>query len=190
MLLNTYEHPNILFLRGCFLDDCESIEDMFDERIMRSVADENCAISDSIIYDDIPLVFTSVDKWIKKTNLKCWTCDCTFHTVPIFVPNTMEISKDVYPQIVKMDVIGNFCAWTCASYWIHLHYTRDEKWEKLKMLNHLYKLFTNKSVNYIEKSPQKTCMVQYGGHVTVSKYKEMIAGMNPTLHHSTMFSET
>jgi hypothetical protein len=52
----------ILFLQGVFKTDCDKIEDFFHERLLNGTAE-------SKYYDKIPLTFTSLDTWLKETNL-------------------------------------------------------------------------------------------------------------------------
>ena len=43
----------------------------------------------------------------KKTNIKCWFCDCNFFNQPIFIPNNIQKITDS-KTINKIDVNGNF----------------------------------------------------------------------------------
>lgn len=179
MELNSYNQPNILFLRGCFTEDCSSIEDLFDEQLVnRSIPETERYESKVIVYDTIPNKFTSVDKWIKKTNLKCWSCDCNFHNIPVFIPSSLERSETVGEITGSIDTIGNFCSWNCASLYINLHYTGNEKWEKHELLKLLYKIFTNIVINDIVPSPPKNTMEQYGGKKTQKEYRVNLLKLN------------
>jgi hypothetical protein len=181
MELSSYDQPNILFLRGCFIGDCNSIEDMFDEQLVNQSMPE-CEIyqiSDTV-YDEIPKRFTSKEKWINKTNIKCWSCDCNFHNVPVFVPTSLERSDSVVQTYGSMDVLGNFCSCNCAAQYINLHFTGSEKWEKHELLKLLHKMFTGSTIDYIVPSPPKTLMKQYGGKKTQQEYREILMKLNDT----------
>ena len=177
--LDSYDQPNILFLRGCFLGDCNSIEDMFDEQLVNQSMTE-CEIYEmsNTIYDEIPKTFTTKEEWTKKTNLKCWSCDCNFHNVPVFIPNSLERSESVDNTYGNMDVLGNFCSWNCAAQFINLYYTGTEKWEKHELLKLLYKNFTGSTIDEIVPSPPKTQMKQYGGKKTQKEYRDMLITLN------------
>ena len=185
MELSSYDQPNILFLRGCFIGDCNSIEDMFDEQLVNQSMPE-CElyqISDTL-YDEIPKRFISKEKWINNTNLKCWSCDCNFHNVPVFVPASLERSDNVEQLCGSMDVMGNFCSWNCAAQYINLHFTGSEKWEKHELLKLLHKIFTGSSIDEIVPSLPKTLMKQYGGKKTSQEYRETLMTLNDTYKKS------
>lgn len=172
MDIEDYEVPNILFLKGCFLDNCSNIEDIFDQKLM--IESQQC--SDyyeiaNITYDKLPTEFESLSKWPVTTNLKCWGCDCNFHNRPIFIPNSIEHNN-------KMDTHGNFCSWGCAALYIDLHYNLDEKWEKHAMLRKLYKIFTGNNIKDIIPAIPKTEMIQYGGKKTVKEYRDALSQLN------------
>jgi len=179
MDLDSYDQPNILFLRGCFLTDCSSIEDLFDERIIDEAMPDNKLYDiKSIVYDKIPDTFTSVESWIKKTNLKCWSCDCNFHNIPIFIPRTLEKSSDPTKMCGSMEPLGNFCSWNCASAYAHLHYRENLLWELLENLKLLHRMFTGEIIDDIRPSIPKTKMQQYGGEATVDEYKQTLNKLN------------
>lgn len=181
MDLDTYDQPNILFLRGCFLGDCNTIEDLFDERLIGGLV-PNQEIYDvkDITYDKIPKYFTCEKSWITKTNLKCWSCDCNFHNVPIFVPTALEKSDDIDNICGRMDVLGNFCSWNCASLYINTYFSGSDKWEKKELLKLLYKILTGTTITEIPPAPHKTSMRQYGGSKTCQEYMENLIKLNST----------
>lgn len=172
MDIDNYEPPNVLFLRGCFLDDCNSVEDLFDEKLMNEGIPE-CEFYEikDTQYNKIPQTFESLDVWPKKTNLKCWMCDCSFQNIPIFIPLTIDKNN-------HMDTLGNFCAWGCAARYIDLYFDFDERWEKHALLRVLYHLFTGNLINEIVSAHPKTEMVQYGGKKTVKEYREHLTCLN------------
>lgn len=191
MELGNYNHPNILFLQGCFLEDCSSIEDMFDEQLVnQSFANTEPYDVKDIVYDTIPKRFTSLETWVKKTNLKCWSCNCNFHNVPIFVPSVLEKSENTGQICGHIDTIGNFCSWNCAAQYINLYFTGIDKWEKHESLKLVYKLFTGKHIDDIVPSPSKTCMLHYGGKMTQQEYRESIISLNTmyksSIHHNSI----
>lgn len=183
--LDSYDQPNILFLRGCFVSDCNSIEDLFDERIIdASMVDSEIYDTKDIVYDKIPKVFTSVSEWIQQTNLKCWSCDCNFHNVPIFIPTSLEKSDDTDNICGSMDTLGNFCSWNCAALYINLHYMGSNRWEKHELLKLLYKIFTKTTIDEIVQSSPKTNMEQYGGKQTQQEYRNELMKLNDKYYTS------
>jgi hypothetical protein len=177
--LNSYDQPNILFLKGCFVEDCSSIEDIFDENLVnQSLTEDELYNTQDIVFDNIPKQFTTVDTWIKKTNLKCWSCDCNFHNVPVFIPMSIERSDSTEVLTGSMDTLGNFCSWNCASQYINLHFSATKKWERHESLKLLYKIFTNISIDEIVQSPPKTIMKQYGGNQTQAEYMDGLMKLN------------
>lgn len=177
-MLGSNNQPNILFLRGCFLSDCKTIEDIFDARLMIGESDKNSFEEfKEIKYDKIPKTFTGVENWIKQTNLKCWFCDLNFYNAPVFIPTSLEDSANSTSVCGNMDVMGNFCSWNCAAGYINIHYTDDRKWEYHELLKILYKTFTGKSIEDIIESPPKTKMVQYGGNMTQLDYTEEVSNL-------------
>lgn len=174
--------PKILFLRGCFLENCNSIEDLFYEKILSDgqIITEN---SNDIVYDKIPQVFTSVDSWIQTTNLKCWNCDCTFDTLPIFIP--LSINTDD-----SMDTLGNFCLWGCAARYINTILDYDVRWEAHALLRTLYRTFTGKKIEEIIPAEPKTEMIQYGGKkpskLYIKQLKELNTSYDTAIKHNSI----
>jgi hypothetical protein len=170
MDLDSYDQPTILFLKGCFLSDCNNIEDMFEERIQEEYMNDSYYNINEVKYDKIPATFTSYDAWPKKTNLKCWSCDCVFHGVPVFIPGSIERSDTPGKVCESMDVMGNFCSWGCAAKYIGLRYTGSKKWDKMELLKILHKIFTSVAMDEIIEAPDKTEMEAYGGKRTQAEF--------------------
>ena len=174
----SYNQPNILFLRGCFLGDCDSIEDMFDKRIINESISKDLYDIKHIIYDKIPPVFTDVNSWLTSTNLKCWTCDRKFYNMPIFIPTALGGSSIPGKVCGHMDTLGNFCSWNCACSYINLFFKGRIKWERHEFLKLLYKIFTGDSIDEIIPSPPKVSMRQYGGMMLPDEYTKKIQSLN------------
>jgi len=168
--------PSILFLKGCFIKDCETIEDVFNDRLLHDIKTESYEPESK--YNKIKTKFTSLELWPKSNNIDCWHCSCSFESIPIFIPEKITPSPD--PEILYGDinVYGNFCSWCCASAHIYdtLKYKLSENiaWDMYKMLCILYFIFTNKRINHIPQSLPKTIMKKYGGKISTLEYKNMI----------------
>lgn len=178
MELNSYNTPNVLFLKGCFIGDCQSIEEIFNEQILKSI-DPVIDYEETIIYDKVPEKFQDIETWVKSTNLKCWNCDFTFNNTPIFIPNGIYPSEKPNKKFSYIDVVGNFCSFNCASNYINTMFINtEERWEKQNSLKFLYKIFNGKELVEIPISPPKTSMIQYGGKLTRKEYKQQIEELN------------
>jgi hypothetical protein len=183
MDLQSYKPVNILFLRGCFVDDCDSIEDLFDARLLGETSEDAPFKSTEIVYDKIPSTFKNMGTWITSTNLLCWSCDCVFYSIPIFVPTAIKCGPSGtcsnHINIVDdMDTLGNFCSWNCASSYIDCNFKGSRKWEIHEFLKMLYTVFTKKTIPQITASCDKTTMVQYGGAKTRQEYRKMLETSN------------
>ena len=85
MILNVELDPNSL----------SSLEDIYEEMILeRSAADlVPSAMPERVHYDKVPKVFTTLEAWPRRTNLRCWSCDFNFESRPVFVP--MDIKGEL-----------------------------------------------------------------------------------------------
>ena len=170
MDLKTVHIPNILFLNGCFLTECDNIEDLFEAKLLSEIENKQDTI---IEYDTIPDIFYSLETWIKKTNLKCWNCDCCFDNIPIFIP----ISVGKTDTISDISTHGNFCSFACAVR--YLHFTNlNNKWDIYFMIHKLYFLFYKKEIINIEHAPSKYNMKQYGGNMDTVDYIKLVKSLN------------
>jgi len=171
----------ILFIKGVFIDDILEIDKLIDNRmnnLSNDLFDHKSKIIDSIenskevIYDKLPNVFYSFEKWPKSTNLHCWNCDCKFKNVPVFVPKSIE-PPDEDKYFIR--TTGCFCCFNCAASYINI-YVRDMNSvrEKQMMLNYLYEIFHDKKIIHISSSPSKFMMKKYGGTLTINEYKTKI----------------
>jgi len=177
--MNSCDQPNVLFLRRCFLKDCGTIEDMFDERLINQTISEDILYKNiQVIYDEIPEVFTGVETWVKKTNLKCWFCDNCFNGSPIFIPDTVITTIENDIKKFNINTIGNFCSFNCAAAYIELYYLSNKKTEKHNLLKLLYKIIYGVIIHEIIPSPQKTLMQQYGGRMTCIEYNAIVLSLN------------
>lgn len=173
----------ILFLQGVYKKDCKRVEDFFHERLLHDSSNENK------MYDKIPMIFTGISKWVKSTNLLCWTCTRSFKGRPWFEPQSIDpmnnsVSKFSTNIPLKniskkhefcISIKGNFCSPNCVMRYI-LNYTRDmsDRLNKIAMLNFVYELFTGVSIHDIQPAPHHTEMIQYGGCMTVQEYQKKI----------------
>lgn len=161
----------IIFLRGVFMADCETLNDKFRRHIMADVAEKVDTLQS---YDIISKVFTSLESWPKTTNVKCWFCTCGFSSRPIFVPG-----RDI------KQVTGNFCSFNCAAAWIKQQ-PENAQWEMREQLKELYYIFNGKRVNVILPAYDKIEMKEYGGMLTRAAYIKKNTELD-TLSNNTKF---
>jgi hypothetical protein len=173
-------HPNILHLRGLTLADYTPIEDVFDEKVLEAVEKMDDRVSNSPPWDRIPPIFVGVECWPRKTNLRCWSCVCSFDTPPWFAPSFVR-SGTLGP--VEMGVEGNFCTANCAARYIDDTYppqTFPEKhWRMRDALCLVYKLITGCQVSHVEAAPPKTERLEFGGTLTANEFWDRLRELDP-----------
>jgi len=177
----------VLFLQGVFKKDYRKIEDIFQDRLMGDITNE------TKIYDKLPVIFTSLQTWPKSTNLKCWNCSLGFKTRPWFEPQSIEpISEGTIGNLpcqtttsikksISVPTKGCFCSANCVAAYISLHTkSLSEQHNKMSMLKYIYEIFTGKLPTYIHPSPSPTELIQYGGDITESEYRQKIEALDVT----------
>lgn len=165
-----FKTPTVLFIKGVFIKDCIPIDDLFDEQILARAMDVPV---DICTFTPLPTIFYNCDTWLTSTNLKCYYCDRNFDSMPIFVPKTIEPSKDGY----TMSTEGCFCTFNCAARYIDLHYSKiHDNLNKKNMLKLLYRVMRGKYIAEIPPAPSKYDMICYGGSLTNTDYgKSMVS---------------
>jgi hypothetical protein len=179
----------VLFLQGVYKTECTKLDDMFHDKIFSSPSNHNL----EIIYDKIPAVFTTLDKWPKSTNLLCWWCCRSFKTRPWFEPlsiePTSETANNEQGKILSgKDLIqcenkkglcistnGNFCSANCVQSHIN-NFSRDlsDKLNRSSMLRYVYEIYNRKSIPDIQPAPVKTIRIQFGGSYSDNEYQSKI----------------
>lgn len=177
----TYKAPNILWLHSVSINDCALIEDLQDEKIVESalirgrVADDE-EDPDAISYDRIPKMFTTLEEWPLKTNIKCWDSGLTFDGPPRFI-GTHLIETETGD--IHMETLGNFMTFNNAAAWIDVMMKGSRQSEARDMLMRAYYHMTGERVNYIAPAPPRTKMEEYGGDWSVEKYLEELRKLDP-----------
>jgi hypothetical protein len=182
-------YNGILFLQGVFKQEYRKMEDIFQERLL-----VDGPTQEAKIYDKPPVNFTNLSTWPKTTNLKCWRCHLPFKSRPWFEPQSIEpiseggsgsiiegekIKKIINKKSVSIPTHGIFCSANCVSAYIDLH-TKNlaERHNKHAMLKYVYEIYMEKSIPDIQPSPPPTEMIQYGGNLTESEYKQKIESLD------------
>jgi hypothetical protein len=166
----------IIFLEGISQSDYVEMEDNFEQQLLDDISDSSEI--HTMIYNKVPNIFTGADTWIKHTNLRCWYCDFTFDTTPIFIPIYMRESHD---DTIEMGTTGNFCSFNCACAYLIQHNMTDF----YTYLVHLYKVLNNKKISQIIPSPPKTNMVKYGGWLSDMEYINIISSLESIQNNTT-----
>lgn len=176
--------PNILFLRGVYPDQLETLEEEFGNRLIEEAGLEfgDCQIglNEEITYDKIPPVFTSLESWPKSTNINCWSCSIEFTTRPYFIPERIKNRREGGTEMITH---GNFCSANCAIRYLNTDYGQSgsvssdklSKWDAYHGVKIVHRIFTSKQPEKIAPSPPKTLMKQYGGELTKAQYHELLA---------------
>ena len=172
--VDEFKSPNILFLKGVYLRNCKDVGDIMEERLAEIITYGDCDMPKKQKYDKIPRLFTNVETWIKKTNLYCWSCGCTFHWNPVFIPESINFSGVLRNEFKPIVPIGNFCSFLCANNHINAEFSQHLRWEKTELLKILHKIMTGISIMDIPEGPKKTKMVRYGGMLTVGEFQAEI----------------
>lgn len=126
------------------------------------------------VYTDMPRIFTSVDKWPKSSNRKCWNCDL----VPIDYPRFIPVK--LFPD-GSCETYGHFCEWNCAVRYVQHEMPKDAQWDSLRLIGLYESKFTAKPQREkIPPAPSKTIMRQYcgDGGLSEQEYRERIAALN------------
>lgn len=169
MNIKEYKIPKILFLRGVFIKDCIPLDTIFEQQLIEQLRIDNPII----IYNNFPSVFTNLQTWIKKTNLKCWHCDLNFDNMPVFIPKIIEHSG--FNEDFNISTHGCFCSFCCAVSYTDLHYQKICNNIKIKeMLRFLYRVFNNRIIKEILPAPSKYIMNHYGGDMDVQSYRNKL----------------
>jgi hypothetical protein len=169
MIISDYKFIKILFIKGVFLKDCIPSDDIFEQHIIEQL---NCNMTYIDIYNKIPLIFNSLDTWIKKTNLSCWYCCLKFDSIPIFIPKIIELSST---DDFNISTHGCFCSFSCAMSYNNIYNKKIcDNIHVKQMLLFLYKIYNKNSVKEIFPSPSKYQMNHYGGTLEKIQYKNKI----------------
>ncbi|MCK4967699.1 MAG: hypothetical protein KAS12_01475 [Candidatus Aenigmarchaeota archaeon] len=160
----------ILFLQGINKKrDYVSIEDKFDGKLRAKLfvaPEKNEAISGCF---SIPDYFYDLERWPSSSNLKCWYCDQTFNTRPIFIPGGVRECLNV----MKIEVIGNFCSFPCVINELsRKNENNNLSWSTNDLLRYLFKIFTGQTAKFFTPGIDKTEMQQYGGKLTPRQFRE------------------
>jgi hypothetical protein len=174
--IKEFKVPSILFIRGVFLKDCIPIDDIFEQQLIDRLDEDEDKVME---FNKIPSVFTTLDTWIEKVNIRCWFCDLNFEAQPVFIPRLIEPSADGY----TIGTEGCFCTFSCAMAYINLYYPKIyDNVRRHDMLKFLYKMFHGAKIREILASPGRHEMSQYGGSLEIYQYRTKIISITHQMH--------
>ena len=156
----------IIFLKGIKIDDYRNIEDQFNDMLLQDVLISDYKVETNVKYDTIYPIFESMELWPKSNNIRCWNCDFTFTSIPIFVPMSIKPNGDIW----NISVLGNFCSFNCTCRYI-IDFLHEDL---LNNLIKLYYIFYNKKVYKIEPTQRRYIMIKYGGYMSDEQYISQI----------------
>lgn len=168
---------NILYLKGIFLKDVSTLEDLWRERLNQDTEEQVTSERvENVMLGVIPKKFTGLGNHPKNTRIRCWHCTLTFETIPVFIP----FSTLVNISGVEMSCYGNFCSFPCAQAYIRTYF-KDTLHEKSNSLSLLFTIFSGEKYRHIPFAPEKTEMIQFGGNLTTEEYQKIIAKMQKNI---------
>lgn len=122
----------------------------------------------SLIHDHKTICPNEPKDWPQKTNLRCWYCGLHFDTIPVKMPYKYDEDTD------QFHVYGCFCSFNCAMKKNEIETGNLHK-DKIDSLIHLLYKKIYKEVKYINPSPNKELLQEYGGNLSQEQYKLMIS---------------
>lgn len=166
-----FKQRDILFLPGLHFSNFTTLEDEFNKFLVDMIDESVDVAANVVLYDKIQDIYQK-STWSQTTNLKCWNCDCTFNTRPIFIPSHVWTDGDIVFANVDVENGGNFCHYNCAYTWIKKEYPKYQHVGRISMLRMiLIDLFgEDYLISFKEVSP-KTSRIEYGGRDTIEEYK-------------------
>src|SRR5271165_1042452 len=119
----------VLRLPGISLKNYQSVEDVFDDRLLSRLEEQTFVTA----YNKIPISFNGLDTWPKQTNLKCLICERNFVEIPKFYPK--DITKNAEGIVEMSPIVGMMCSFACVRSYIDTFITKkDDKWSALERL--------------------------------------------------------
>ena len=102
------------------------------------------------------------NNWPRTTDIRCWWCTYQFDSTPCSIPYKYD-GEEFF-------VYGCFCSFECSMAHV-VEKVRDKKWEKIALLNMMYRFIHGKDET-IEPAPPKEILIDYGGKMTIERYRQ------------------
>lgn len=176
---------NMLFLKGIFFDDIQTIEDkMISNNLSFDASNTNSDQSSSEfkkrVNEKIPSKFYNKTQWFENTKnikIKCWCCDSVFAGTPVFLPQYISNT----PLGKVYETYGAFCGFGCAYLFLktnHEFYEDNTFHDRLAMLKMLYFCIHEKKIDDFYPSPNKYKTELYGGDMSMADFKKELKRIN------------
>lgn len=127
----------------------------------------NQEYDDTLIRDHKTICPNQVKDWPQRTNLRCWYCGLHFDSRPVKMPYKYDESTDTF------HVYGCFCSFNCVMKKNEIETGNLHKDKIYSLIHLLYKKLYG-DIKYINPSPNKELLQEYGGDLTQEQYKYMI----------------
>ena len=115
----------------------------------------------------IPQSFDNLSTWIESTSIVCWYCTLPIEGVPVPMPISRSMGK--------YDTEGLFCTFNCVCAYVMEHNKSKAEINVIKtLMQELYQIFYNKTIEFITPSPSKTKLEKFGGHMSDAEYKKQM----------------
>jgi len=172
-------NESFLLRLDCSLEETQVFENIAKVKYARGI---NINSTKNItIYEQLPKVFTTIENWPLKTNLRCWNCTLSFKRTPIFAPSYICYLSGS----LKMGVHGVMCSFPCLARWLvnnHQQITND-LWEALKNAHYLYQIMYGATlITSIELAPPFTELKPFGGSINCEDFPNIIVDLEKKMH--------
>ncbi len=145
-----------------------SLDDLYLKPVKKTISKEETVSK----FQSIPVLFTSIERWPSKTNLRCWWCYDNHENYPKFIPTSIQSNGHCTP-------FGSFCEWSCAAAYVTSFMSGSiDTLENLKLY---CQKFTGKNVLIIPRSPSPHVRQEFiGGSrgITNEAYRKKLEQLN------------
>ncbi len=169
---------NVIFLKGVFFNDIQTLEECINNELANAESDEYCCAP---TIDSVRVTkFLNKKQWsnaYKDSTIKCWYCGLNFRGMPCFIPYQIRNT----PRGKEYDAHGLFCGFACAFTFLrnNAEFIRDKSYcDKLMMLKMLFVIFYNKKAMEFIEAPSVYNMTIYGGYIDVMDYRSQLKTIN------------
>jgi len=170
----SFKQANILFLHRIYEVDLDTIDGIFEKKYKEPIEGYSLVNNKNYAnFESIPQIFSSVDKWPKKTTLLCYNCECSFNDIPWFDTEEIIIQDNKRLFVPRK---GVFCSENCAEAHIERIYKEPTLGEKKYFLRQLYKEIRGIPITIIQPSYDKIIMKKFVGMsgITDEEYQALI----------------
>lgn len=177
--------PQILFLKGVFLENTLTLGDIFSEK--------KPVIEKKIYYDRIPSTYSNISDWPNTVNLLCCQCTLPIKRTPVPLPKNIEPCKlgGVIFDIEKKVCCSFCCAARVITETISNTRDRRNRIAMLKMIRKDFYLSGYPSMNRqnsvqitvkidIPLAPRGNNLTKFGGDIEVTDYEKKILELEKT----------